>query len=38
MTSQGSMDQAILSYNASAQYLATVKSWLAFYTPRCDAR
>jgi hypothetical protein len=31
MTSQGSMDQAILSYNASAQYLATVKSWLAFY-------
>lgn len=32
MTSQGSMDQAILSYNPSAQYLATVKSWLAFYT------
>lgn len=32
MTSQASMDQAILSYNPSAQYLATVKSWFAFYT------
>lgn len=32
LNSQASIDQAILSYNHSAQYLATVRSWLALYT------